>query len=357
VSKYGFWVDVSNRKFDDVGWIHALPIGKYEHPVYGELEFTPEKVNDFALSVKNRVRGIDPDIDYDHKATDGKAAGWVKDAKVEGDGLHLQVEWTKAASEAIKNGEYKYFSPEFDDEWTDGKGQKHTNVLFGGALTNRPFLKDLLPVNLSELAAQGGNVPPTPPTPTPSPAPTSSGPVGSPPNQGPAQLSDEAINKLLAEHPLIKQLQEQVQSTTTKLAEAERATKLAETRGRLKALTASQGGKKFVLPPSVIDAIAEGTVAGDPVKMSEAFVGALEQLTKTGYVELGERGKMSGGAAGQEKDSTTQLNELVLQTRANHFKVTGKQLGYADAVRAVAGANPELYLEHRADSYAGKEDS
>jgi hypothetical protein len=356
VNKYGFWVDVANKQFGDQSWIHALPIGKYEHPVYGAMEFTPEKISNFATSVKTKVRGIDPDIDYDHKATDGKAAGWVKDAKVEGDGLHLQVEWTKAASEAIKNGEYRYFSPEFDDEWTDGQGVKHNDVLFGGALTNRPFLKDLLPVNLSEITTHKGDKVPTPPTPAPTPSAPVTPPVV-PSAGGSAQLDEAAINKLLSEHPLLKQLQEQVNSANTKLAEAERATKLAETRGRLKALQANQGGRKYVLPPSVIDSIAQGTVAGDPVKMSEAFVGSLETLAKVGFVELGERGKMGRGGAGQEKDATTQLNELVLQTRTNHFKTTGKQLSYSEAVRAVTRANPELYLEHRADSYAGKEES
>ena len=136
-------------------WVHALSIGEYKHPTYGELKFTSDRIRRFVDSVKNKVRGIDPDIDYDHKRDVAKgmsAAGWVRDAEERENGLWLLVEWTKKAAQAIKDREYRYFSTEFVDEWEDSKGAKFKDVVFGGSLTNRPFLKDLEPVNLSELA-------------------------------------------------------------------------------------------------------------------------------------------------------------------------------------------------------------
>jgi hypothetical protein len=139
----------------------------------------------------------------------------------------------------------------------------------------------------------------------------------------------------------------------TALAESEKARRLAEVTTRLSGLTATQGGRKYVLPPAVIDAIASGSVQNDPVKLTEDFVKALEALTRTGYVELGER-----GSAGQrvEKDASTQLAERVAAARTQHFQSTGKQLSYTDAVRAITRQDPELYLSYRADSYAGKEE-
>jgi hypothetical protein len=154
--QFGFWVDLHGVKLSDSSegtWIQAFNEGTYDHPIYGEMKFDAEKLKGFADSVNKRVRGIDPDIDYDHKMFTGEAAGWVREAKYAKDGgLKLRVEWTPKARNAIANREYRYFSPEFMDEWDDPKsGKTLKNVLAGGALTNRPFLKDLQPVNLSEI--------------------------------------------------------------------------------------------------------------------------------------------------------------------------------------------------------------
>jgi Mu-like prophage I protein len=163
---YGFLIDLSSLNFDDPKnderWYHAVPIGQYDHPLYDKdmTNFTPEKIEGYARSVTERYTGIDPDIDYEHKdgSEGGKAAGWVKAAEARLDlenederGLYVQIEWTPRAIEALKNKEYKYFSPELATEWRHPKnGTIFKDVFFGGALTNRPFLKDLAPLNFSE---------------------------------------------------------------------------------------------------------------------------------------------------------------------------------------------------------------
>src|SRR5690348_7674736 len=161
---FGWWVDLSKVTLSDTSgggastWVHALPFGTYQHPIYGTMNFDASKLNALATSVKEKVRGIDPDIDYDHKQDPAKgnvAAGWVKDAMVDTDGLKLHVDFTAAATKSIKDKEYRYFSADFVDEWTDPEGGKHTDVLFGGGLTNRPYMKNLIPVNLSELLSEG----------------------------------------------------------------------------------------------------------------------------------------------------------------------------------------------------------
>jgi len=155
--RFGYYADLRSVKLDERGnsWIQAMRVGEYQHPRHGKLQFTLDRLMRFAESVKTKIRGIEPDIDYDHKmdpARGHEAAGWVRDAKVEGDALYLLVDWTKTAAEKIKEGAYRYFSPEFQDTWTDAAGKVHRDVLFGGGITNRPFLKDLLPLNLSELS-------------------------------------------------------------------------------------------------------------------------------------------------------------------------------------------------------------
>ena len=38
------------------------------------------------------------------------------------------MEWTAKAWEAIKSKAYRYFSPEFDDEWSDPKTGENTAI-------------------------------------------------------------------------------------------------------------------------------------------------------------------------------------------------------------------------------------
>jgi hypothetical protein len=377
--QFGYWIELQGTKFgeEEEQWIHALPLGEYEHPVYGKMKFDPDTVKQYADNVNSKVRGIDLDIDYDHKEKTSKAAGWVKEAKVQPDGLHLRVKWTPEGAKAVKDGEYRYFSPEFQDAWKDAHGVEHKNVLFGGALTNRPYLKDLMPVNLSEIneppkeegdgmdpallrqllgleanatndqvtakiaELQNGPTPPSPPAPPAPPAPVE--PAKDEPVLTGAALT-EAFAKMLDEHPMFKALKESVEIT-------QRNQQLAEVRGRLEKVTNKQGGRAFVLPPSVIDAVAEASVSGDPVKLSEGMVTAFEQFARTGMVELGERGRVNGGS--NEKDATQVLAERVQAKMASHLQATGKPLHQTEAIRMVCAEDPELYMSYREDSYAG----
>jgi phage I-like protein len=159
VYQVGYWVDVDSMSFDETeqtSTFQAMPIGEYEHPIYGKINITPEKVANIVKNVNDNVRGTELDIDYEHKAKSGEAAGWVKKASQAADGsLQLTVQWTKDAWTKLKEKAYRYFSPEFTDEWTHPKTKTvHKDVLFGGGLTNRPFLKDILPLNMSELFAE-----------------------------------------------------------------------------------------------------------------------------------------------------------------------------------------------------------
>jgi phage I-like protein len=171
----GFWVETSSIQLsdDNSSTIQAMTLGEYSHPFYGDIKLTPERIQRFADSVNNKVRGTDLDIDYDHKEYSGIAAGWVQAAEATPAGLALKVKWTQKAADHIRNGEYKYFSPEFKDEWKHPKTKVvHKDVLFGGALTNRPFLKDIAPVNMSEVIKMetGGKSMADPQTPPAAPA-------------------------------------------------------------------------------------------------------------------------------------------------------------------------------------------
>jgi phage I-like protein len=147
-------IDISGMEFeeDSARWIHLLPYDTINHPEFGELDFNQERINRFHENAEKNVRGVQLDIDYEHKqgVDGGRAAGWILRTEVRDNGLWGLVEFTKKAASEIKDKVWKYFSPEFDWEWEDGKGNTFKDVLYGGALTNRPFLKTLVPINLSE---------------------------------------------------------------------------------------------------------------------------------------------------------------------------------------------------------------
>jgi phage I-like protein len=158
--KLGFITDMAEMQFDEVdgefiSTIQAFPYGEYNHPMYGKITFDEAKAKEMATGVANKVRGQDLDIDYDHKAHGGDAAGWVKAAEAGKDALYLTVSWTETAVKKIREKAYRYFSPEFDWKWKHPQTQVvHQNVLFGGGITNRPFLKGILPINLSEFLSE-----------------------------------------------------------------------------------------------------------------------------------------------------------------------------------------------------------
>lgn len=126
--------------------VHLLPFGD---PIYGRDGRGPYRLADAAhaqavidttLAVQN---GTELFIDYDHqsvlavpKGGTARAAGWIKQLTVEADGIHGQVEWTAAAHEALKAGEYRYISPHFRFAQKDGRITRLVNA----GLTNFPNL-------------------------------------------------------------------------------------------------------------------------------------------------------------------------------------------------------------------------
>jgi hypothetical protein len=149
-----FVAKLDETKLD--GWVQLLPLGTFTHPVVGEVVIDEKRIDRMIKNFKDDVRGIQLDIDYAHKndPTKGqKAAGWIKDLKAS-NGLWALPDFTTTALKEIKDGEWKYMSVEFAPEWCTNDAEKkcYEDVLMGAALTNRPFMKKMAPINLDEFA-------------------------------------------------------------------------------------------------------------------------------------------------------------------------------------------------------------
>lgn len=133
--------------------IEIMRTGTWKHPAYGKFSISEKDIEDFILHFNEKVRGVDIAIDLEHGETPHKGAsvGWIKSLSKQGNSLLAEIEWTELGKEKLKAKEYKYFSPEFKFSYEDHEtGKKYSNVLMGGGLTNRPFIKNMQPVLLSE---------------------------------------------------------------------------------------------------------------------------------------------------------------------------------------------------------------
>lgn len=147
-------------------WIQASPLGTFSHPLYGEQVIDEGRVDTFIQHFNNNTYGQDLPINYEHFGMDAskgfKAAGWVKEMERRDDGMYWRVVFTEEATNEIKDGAWKYFSPEWYDEWEDKESSvTFKDVAAGGALTNQPFYKNMVPLNFSELAAEVASLPAT----------------------------------------------------------------------------------------------------------------------------------------------------------------------------------------------------
>ena len=246
----------------DSTWVHIINFGTYQHDEYGEVSFSQEKYNSWKANLEAGViGGLDENgkpciaIDYEHsmdvdvKPEDKKAAGFMYALELRNDKeVWAFIKFSSNAANSIKAGEWKWFSiSEVASGITDQKtGENTGSILLGGAITNRPFIPDLNPIQLKDLRASKVTI-------------------------LEQQLADEKKKTETTER---KAHEVKVQAYVTKL-------------------------ENLGLPPAVIAdlkpaLLADGvrifnvSIGGKSVELTEHIVTALEKLSKTGFVKLGQ---------------------------------------------------------------------
>lgn len=127
--------------------------GTFFDPRYGEFEITPGLLSEMVRNFESRAYGQDIFIDVAHRPNDG-AAGKIIRLWVSGDRLLAEVEWTPFGRQVITERGYQYLSAEYDEHWTNNETRQSPGaVLLGAALTIRPVIKRLDPIQLSEPTA------------------------------------------------------------------------------------------------------------------------------------------------------------------------------------------------------------
>lgn len=131
--------------------IHVIPVGRWQHPVYGEIVITDSDIREFAMNFNAGIRkGVF--ITAGHEgAQELPAVAWFTQVEARETGLWGSVDWNDDGKELLSNKAYKFFSPEFYQQYEDSQThQQYRNVLTGGALTKEPYFKELTPIVFSE---------------------------------------------------------------------------------------------------------------------------------------------------------------------------------------------------------------
>jgi hypothetical protein len=375
-----YLVDLNTIQLDEhdstsSSWVHGLPLGEYTHPVFGKLNITMDKIKRFADNIKSKVRGIDPSINYNHNNED-VAAGWVKDAEARDTGLWIFVEWTKNAVDRLKNKEYRYLSAEYHDTWEAPTGQKFQDVLFGAALTNRPFMKNLVPINLSENSVNyafelvnaitkarevqdmdlkklnellGLPADSTQEVAFAKLAESLKAPESDKDQQGPPKVPAVNVSielkKLAEENPMVAALIQTVDDQNKVLTEFQVELRESAISKKLSEFDHS----KIILTPVAKDKIHDFLLDA-PVELHEKFWDILGLMkTSSGLlVELGERAG-AGVRYGRSKDSVA-----LFMDEANRV-AQERSVSLDEAMTVVSREQPELWNGYRQGSYSFKE--
>ena len=143
---------------DRTTWVQILVTGEWQHPRYGKLAITSEKLKELKDNFDAGARDF-VYADYDHGIAnprgDGNAiaAGEVKALQLRAGDTELWAEFepTPPAREKIVNKEYRKTSADFVDGYRDKKtGKNWGAVLQGFALTNRPYIEGMQPLALGD---------------------------------------------------------------------------------------------------------------------------------------------------------------------------------------------------------------
>lgn len=135
--------------------IHLIPTGQWEHDMYGPIIITASDIREFIQNFNAEVRkGVF--ITAGHEGyQELPAVGWVTKVEQRDDGLWGEVEWNEGGIKALKNKEFKFFSPEMCRDYEDPEThQFYRNVLTGGALTKSPYFKELQAIVFSDKQLQ-----------------------------------------------------------------------------------------------------------------------------------------------------------------------------------------------------------
>lgn len=297
--------------------------GTYFHEQYGKIEITPEILNKMVFNFKENVRGIEVALDYKHDS-EGEAAAWFEDiyTKENGQELWFRPRWTRRGQDTILSEEFKYISPDFTLGYVDNQTLKnHGPVVLGAGLTNRPFIKGMQPITLSE-------------------------------NEG---YKMDELQKLKEENALLKAENEKLKAAAAGKTEMEVETKMSDTAKKELAEKEKQladmkaendklmGEKKLSEKNKEFDImLSEGKVC--EAQRKSFLAGDMAEFAKNQKaLNFSEKGHGGDSNSSSEKDGDIQDQVIKL---AEKKIAENKNLKMKEAMKMVLSENPKMNEEY-----------
>ena len=155
ISEEGIWVQL----FPPPGtkWQYPTGTDKNGNVTYKEISYTKEQYEQ-AVANFEKQDATELSTNYEHVPVmnsrftpeEGKASGWIKKLEARDDGLWALWMPTEAARKYIAEREYRYFSPEWQENAIDVHTKEKIGFkVTGGGLTNDPFFEGMQPIELA----------------------------------------------------------------------------------------------------------------------------------------------------------------------------------------------------------------
>jgi pterin-4a-carbinolamine dehydratase len=144
--------------------VPVATLGSWKHPVYKTVSFTQTDYDQIIQNFSDGVLGFEPPLFLGHPLNTSTlegapAEGFLTELTQEGNELFGLYEIVDDQTYAdLQKGKYRYASAEILRQHKDHQGKQKGTVLFGHALTNRPFVPNLPKVEtLSQLQEQANS--------------------------------------------------------------------------------------------------------------------------------------------------------------------------------------------------------
>ena len=319
--------------------IQIMKPGSFTHPdpSIGEFDITLADMEEIANNFNNNVRKQEIPVDIDH-IHEGGAVGWFKEVKVEDDKLMAVVNWTEEGENDLAAGRFKYFSPHFGP-WQDPEtNEEFRIVLMSGAITNFPFLKEMDPIELSEVQTKKGYK--MTKEEEEAAAKAGGGGTESTPPKVPVPASEGATTIALTEQvaTLQRQLAEREQAT---VALTEQVSKMAKDRLVMKLtdiVKGHSGGPRFIGDEtkhiSFLTSLSESF--GEESEMVSDYIS--DQQAHAEQIKTSALFQETGTAAAGPTSSGSEL-----ETIAEKILSEGRAKSRPEALGIAASENPGLY--------------